>query len=253
MNIHEFEAAIGVHFEDSNLLLQALTHRSYVHEHAESGVQDNERMEFLGDAILDFITGEMLYHRFPEMSEGLLTRLRSALVRTDSLAKLAAECGIGEAMRIGKGEEQVGGRTRKKILCQVFEAVVGAMYLDQGLEVVAAFVVPRLTALQKHVMEEAVRKDARSQLQEWSQAHFNLTPQYRVVAASGPEHDKEFSVEVLIGEDVIASGMGRTKQTAAQTAARNALAVLENRQVEIIVPNQPAPQPSVYFEYDDEQ
>ena len=132
------------HFATRLLLQQALTHRSYVNEHDDEDLSDNERLEFLGDAVLDFVSGEMLYRRFPEMPEGDLTRLRAALVRTESLAALAVKCRLGEALRMGKGEEKGGGRERLNNLCGGFEAVIGALYLDQGLEAVKTFVMPQL-------------------------------------------------------------------------------------------------------------
>lgn len=226
MDLDKFQGEMGVQFRDWSLLRQALTHRSYINEHEDEDLQDNERMEFLGDAILDFIVADMLYKRFPEMPEGELTRLRAALVRTESLAELGAQCQLGEALLIGKGEENSGGRRRQNNLCRGFEAVIGALYLDQGLEAVKQFVLPRLTLLLKQVMDEALHKDARSQLQEWSQAELSLTPVYRTVAASGPDHNKEFLVEVLIGDRVVGRGAGRSKQAAAQDAARNALKTL---------------------------
>ncbi len=210
-------------FNDERLLQQALTHRSYVNEHDDPEAVDNERLEFLGDAVVDFIAGEMLYHRFPDVDEGDLTRLRSALVRTESLARLAEDCRVGEALRMGKGEEQGGGRTRVNNLCGAFEALIGALYLDQGIERVREFLMPRLEERLEQVIQEQLDKDARSLLQEYSQAEYNLTPQYRTVSMTGPDHEREFTVEVLIGERVVGSGTGRSKQAASQSAAHDAL------------------------------
>jgi ribonuclease III len=226
MQLEQFQQNNKVYFKDPNLLRQALTHRSYINEQADEDLEDNERLEFLGDAILDFITADMLFKRFPEMTEGELTRLRSALVRTESLAQLAGLCNIGEYLYIGKGEENSGGRQRTNNLCRAFEAVIGALYLDQGLEAVNDFVIPKLTNLQQNVIEEALHKDARSRLQEWSQASLGITPTYRLRSASGPDHNKEFLIEVVIGDRVVASGSGRSKQTAAQAAAQQALSLV---------------------------
>lgn len=226
MELNEFQGLLGVRFQTPDLLRQALTHRSYVNERSEENILDNERLEFLGDAILDFVTADLLFTQYPEMPEGEMTRLRSALVRTEALAQLAEEVRLGEAILMGRGEENSGGRERVTNLCRAFEAVIGAIYLDQGLEVVKAFILPRLIQMQPEVLESAIRKDARSQLQEWSQAHHSLTPQYRTVSASGPDHEKAFEVEVAIGEQVIAKGTGRSKQTAAQAAAKAALDLL---------------------------
>ncbi|MCU0496412.1 MAG: ribonuclease III [Anaerolineae bacterium] len=226
MKARQFQEVIGIRFNDVALLRQALTHRSFINEQADDHMRDNERMEFLGDAILDFIVADMLYQNYPDMSEGELTRLRSGLVRTESLAELARSCNIGEYLYMGKGEENSGGRERTNNLCRAFEAVIGAIYLDQGLEAVRSFVLPRLQHLQQRALEEAMYKDARSQLQEWSQAQLSITPIYRTQSASGPDHNKEFVIEVLIGERVVATGTGRSKQTAAQAAAQAALTLI---------------------------
>jgi ribonuclease-3 len=227
MDLTVFQRQNGFAFRDTLLLQQALTHRSYVNEHAEEDLSDNERLEFLGDAVLDFVSGEMLFQRFPEMPEGDLTRLRAALVRTESLAALAVKCRLGEALRIGKGEEKGGGRERLNNLCGGFEAVIGALYLDQGLETVKTFMMPQLLERLEQVFAEQLDKDARSILQEISQATYNLTPMYRLVEAFGPEHEKEFSFEALIGEQVVGHGVGRSKQAASQSAAQDALENLE--------------------------
>jgi ribonuclease-3 len=214
---------INLKFQNALLLTQALTHRSYINEHGAADTGDNERLEFLGDAVLDFLVGEMLYQRYPEMPEGDLTRLRAALVRTESLASLAQQMGLGEELRMGKGEETTGGRERQTNLCAAYEALIGALYLDQGLPAVNEFVIPHLNPLLEQIRTEALDRDARSTLQEWSQAELNLTPIYRTVSASGPDHQKEFLVEVLIGDVVVGKGLGRSKQAGAQAAARSAL------------------------------
>lgn len=219
---------IDLKFRDPLLLLQALTHRSYINEHGASDTGDNERLEFLGDAVLDFLVGDMLYQRYAEMPEGDLTRLRAALVRTESLAALAQQLGLGSALRMGKGEENTGGRERQTNLCAAFESVVGALYLDQGLPAVQEFVIPHLNPLLEQIITSALDRDARSSLQEWSQAELNLTPIYRTVSSSGPDHQKEFLVEVLIGETVAGQGVGRSKQSGAQAAARSALDNVSN-------------------------
>jgi ribonuclease-3 len=227
MDLKTIQKQIGLTFTNVNLLGQALTHRSYVNEHDDDLASDNERLEFLGDAVLDFLVGDMLYQRFPDVPEGDLTRLRAALVRTESLAELAQNIGLGQMLWMGKGEEASGGRERLTNLCATFEAVVGALYLDQDLDAVRQFVTPRLDVLLAHVMADARDKDARSRLQEWSQAEHSLTPAYRTISASGPDHQKEFVVEVVIGERAVAHGTGRSKQAAAQDAAQAALRLLE--------------------------
>jgi ribonuclease-3 len=227
MEFNQLQEQLGVHFSNADLLQQALTHRSYVNEHGESTLGDNERLEFLGDAVLDFLVGDILYQRFPQLPEGDLTRLRAALVRTESLAELSSQIGLGACLRMGKGEEASGGRERITNLCATFEAVVGALYLDQGIDAVRTFVTPRLDVLLGQIMAESRDRDARSRLQEWSQAEHNLTPVYQTVSATGPDHQKEFVVAVVIGDRAVAQGTGRSKQTAAQAAAREALNLLE--------------------------
>ncbi|MBN8593674.1 MAG: ribonuclease III [Anaerolineae bacterium] len=234
MNIHQIQTSIEYHFADPALLEQALTHRSYLNEYSGvGGGADNERLEFLGDAVLDFLVGDMLFRRYPQMPEGDMTRLRAALVRTESLAELGADIQLGQALRMGRGEEASGGRTRITNVCAAFEALVGAMYLDGGINVVRDFISDRVDVMLEQVMAESRDKDARSLLQEWSQAEHNLTPAYRTISESGPDHRKEFVVAVLIGDKAVAHGTGKSKQAAAQSAAREALQLLEAGQLTI--------------------
>jgi ribonuclease III len=228
MNNSNMLTQISTLFNDVLLFKQALTHRSYINEHGADDVGDNERLEFLGDAVLDFVVGDMLYRRYPTMPEGDLTRLRAALVRTESLADLAQQLRLGEQLRMGRGEEGTGGRDRQTNLCAAFEALVGALYLDQGIEAVKALAEPYLNLQLEQILNESLDRDARSQLQEWSQAELNLTPVYRTVSATGPDHRKEFLVEVVIGDVVAGQGTGRSKQTGAQAAAREALQRVKN-------------------------
>ena len=207
-------------FQDSSLLLRALTHRSYINEHQEE-LEDNERLEFLGDAALDFITGSFLYHRYPEMQEGRLTRLRAALVCTEQLAAFAEQLNIGPLIRLGKGEE--GGRQRPTLLCATFEAVIGAYFLDAGIEAVRAYVEPLFQPAAEQILRTEKDTDAKSLLQEWAQAQRGQTPRYNTLSAPGPDHEKTFTVEVRIGEEVFGVGTGSNKQAAAQAAAQAGL------------------------------
>jgi ribonuclease-3 len=227
MNLDDLQATLGVKFSDSSLLLEALTHRSYLNEHAGEELSDYERLEFLGDAILEFITGEMLFRRFPELDEGELTRLRSALVRTEALAELARAVNLGDHIRMGKGEIRNGGRNRDSTLCRAFEAVVGAVYLDQGVEAVRDMVIPRLTTLQHKVIQEALNKDPRSRLQEWSQAELEIVPDFVVKSVTGPDHDRRYLIEVQLNGVPIANGTGNTIRSAGQEGAANALRQIE--------------------------
>ena len=225
-DILEAEAALRLTFANKALLQRALTHRSYLNENPDYPLEDNERLEFLGDAILDFITGEYLYHRFPEIAEGRLTNLRSALVRTERLAEYAVYLNIGEYLFLGRGEEESGGRTRPAILCDAFEALVGSLYLDQGMEITREFVSKMIEPALKEILASDSEKDAKSQLQEVAQSHCQLTPTYRTIKEQGPDHAKEFTVEAVIGEKTYGTGKGNSKQNAAQVAAKEALECL---------------------------
>ena len=223
----ELETNLGVRFADKSLLRRALTHRSYLNEHPGSSFEDNERLEFLGDAVLDFVTGEYLYHRFPELAEGLLTSLRSALVRRETLAQFAQYHDLGSYLLMGRGESESGGRVRPATLCATFEALVGALYLDQGLDAVQAFIEPLIGPEVARSLHAQSYKDAKSLLQELAQGQMHSTPRYVTVAESGPDHAKEFTVRVTVGGETLGQGTGPNKQQAAQAAASEALARLE--------------------------
>lgn len=228
LNVRAFATMHNLSFRDPALLVQALTHRSYVNETPDPDTRDNERLEFLGDAVLNFIAGDWLFRQFPAAPEGQLTRLRAALVRKETLADLARRLRINEALRIGRGEEKGGGRNRSSTLSSAFEAVIGALFVDQGLDAVRTFLIPLLTDALDTILRAHLDRDARSDLQERAQALYNVTPTYRYHEPTGPEHQRQFTVDVLIGERVIASGSGHSKQAAAMDAAQRALAVLEN-------------------------
>ena len=225
-NLSERAKILELDFEDKTLLLRALTHRSYLNENPDFIMEDNERLEFLGDAVLDFLTAEYLYHRFPEMHEGELTSLRAALVRTESLANLARKIDLGRCLYLGHGEEAGGGRHRAAVLCGAFEALIGALYLDRGLTTVEAFIKPLFDPEIERIIADDLAKDPKSLLQELSQAELEITPHYCTVSESGPDHAKEFVVEAIIGKRVYGRGVGRSKQAAARAAAQNALVQL---------------------------
>ena len=221
----ELAERLELPFKDYSILYRALTHRSYLNEHPEA-LEDNERLEFLGDAILDFFVAAWLYNHFPEMAEGDLTRLRSALVRTEQLAYFALQLQLGAAMRLGKGEDEGGGRQRTPLLCATFEALVGALYLDAGLEKVINFVEPLLESAVTHILKSHKEQDPKSMLQEWIQSQGLSPPRYITIHASGPEHNKTFEVDVLVDDQVYGHGIGSSKQLAAKAAARAALKAL---------------------------
>ncbi len=225
--VQEAERHIGVTFGDKSLLQRALTHRSFLNETPNVTWEDNERLEFLGDAVLGLVVAEYLYHRFPEMPEGILTAVRSNLVRRRTLASFARRIHLGRYLLLGAGEERSGGRERDAVLCAAFEALIGAIYLDQGLDAARAFILDFVEDSLDAALQGALEKDAKSRLQEWSQATLHLTPRYVTVAETGPDHAKRFHVEVRIGPVVAGRGEGFSKQEATQAAAENALQRLD--------------------------
>lgn len=222
----EIALRLNLPISDYRLLMRALTHRSYLNEHPEA-LEDNERLEFLGDAILDFLVGAWLYNRFPEAAEGYLTRLRAALVGNEQLAEFAREINLGTAMRLGRGEDESGGRKRQVLLGSTFEALIGAIYLDEGMEKVQEFVEPLLEEAVRRIVAGRTDQDPKSLLQEWAQSRGFGTPFYQTISASGPDHSKVFDVEVMIHGKVYGKGSGHSKQAAAKSAARSALEHLE--------------------------
>ena len=216
---------ISALFHDPSRYYRALTHRSYLNEHPEV-LEDNERLEFLGDAVLDFLVGAWLYNRFPEMAEGSLTRLRAALVGNEQLAEFARQIGLGSLMRLGRGEDESGGRERKALLGSTFEALIGALYLDRGIPTVSEFVEPLLDQATRQIVYGRKDQDPKSLLQEWAQSEGLGTPFYQTVAAHGPDHDKVFEVTVMIHGKIYGRGAGPSKQAAAKAAARTAISAL---------------------------
>lgn len=227
MNLADLETTLNFVFQDKSLLQRALTHRSYLNENPDLPWLDNERLEFLGDAILGFVTAEHLYHRFPEMKEGDLTSLRAALVRGETLAEFATELNLGPSLYISRGEEAGRGRARPALLAATFEALLGAMFLDQGLEPARDLIVRMIDTKTQKILQERLDRNAKSLLQELSQARLKVTPAYRVIETRGPDHAREFTVQAVLGEEVYGVGRGRNKQTAEQEAARAAIARLE--------------------------
>jgi len=223
MNLSELEKTLGITFIDKSLLQRALTHRSYLNENPDYPLSDNERLEFLGDAVLDFLTAKYLYHHFPEMAEGGLTSLRAALVKRETLARFATAWNLGEHLLLSRGEAESGGREREAILCAAFEALMGAILLDQGLQAAEELIVRCIEPGVGRILEEELYRAAKSLLQELIQGQLQITPVYRTVAERGPDHAKEFTVEVLIGDEVYGRGLGHNKQIAEQEAAKVAL------------------------------
>jgi ribonuclease-3 len=209
-------------FSNSSLLRRALTHRSYFNEHPEEG-EDNERLEFLGDALLGFLVGELLYRRYPKLSEGQLTSLRSELVREKQLVKFATELGIGKQLRLGKGTIQDGGRQNPSLLSDAFEAIIGAYFLDSGIDKVREFVEPLFIPVADDIVFAQSALNCKSMLQEWALAKYGENPQYFLIKESGPDHAKVYTTEVRLKGKLYGTGMGRSKQAAEKSAAQEAL------------------------------
>lgn len=217
-------------FNDESLVQIALTHRSFRKEHPErtNGLPSNERLEFLGDSVLNFLAAAWLYERFAQYNEGELSSLRASLVKMTTLARFARELNIGAYVRISRSEDQRDGRNRDSLLADVFEALLGAIYLDQGVETARTFVQPFLEHETERVLSGHADIDYRTQLQKWLQSRYGITPTYRTIGVTGPDHCRQFTVEVLNGEEYLGTGTGSSKQAAAQDAARVALQKLEN-------------------------
>lgn len=220
--INELKENYGIVFHDVNLLEQAFTHSSYVNEHRNMNISDNERLEFLGDAVLEIQVSDYLYHHYPNLPEGRLTRLRSAIVREESLSKFAKECHFDHYIMLGKGEENSGGRDRVALLCDLFEAFLGALYLDQGYDVALRFiqtvVFPKIEA---GVFTREM--DHKTRLQEVLQKSGDVTIDYRLVNEEGPAHERIFTIDVYADDRLIGSGQGKSKKLAEQDAAEKAL------------------------------
>lgn len=213
---------LGFEFENIQLLITALTHRSYVNEHKKSTSEHNERLEFLGDAVLELVVTDYLYRNFDEQ-EGILTNWRAALVRTESIGAAGVALGYEPLVRMSRGEKQGGDRARQQILANAFEAVIGSIYLERGYDDAASFIHKNIISKLAGILETGSWRDAKSHLQEVSQRIDNHTPQYRVIEETGPDHDKIFTLGVYIGDKLMGTGSGPSKQVAQQQAAQAAL------------------------------
>ena len=222
-DLNTLQESLGVTFNDQSHLEQALVHRSYLNENPDYSLPSNERLEFLGDAVLGFVVAEKLYFEFPHLSEGEMTKLRAALVCRETLARMAFSLGLGNYLKLGKGEEVSGGRKRLRNLACTMEALVGAILIDQGVSVSERFVLRLVDSEMERAVEEAITTDYKSRLQEVIQSREQRTPVYRTVRVEGPEHRREFTVEVMVGNSVIGRGQGRSKRMAEKDAAKAAL------------------------------
>jgi len=213
---------LGFEFTNLQLLITALTHRSYVNEHKKSTSEHNERLEFLGDAVLELVVTDFLYNTYTEQ-EGILTNWRAALVRTESIGAAGVALGYEPLVRMSRGEKQGSDRARQQILANAFEAITGAIYLERGYEDAAAFIHKNIISTLGGILESGSWRDAKSHLQEVSQHIDNQTPQYRVMEEVGPDHDKIFTLGVFVGDKLMGTGFGPSKQVAQQQAAQAAL------------------------------
>lgn len=225
-NLSDFEKKLDLKFKNKNLLQQVFVHRSYLNEHPNFKLPHNERLEFLGDAVLELIVTEYLYLNY-QNPEGELTNWRSALVKGEMLSKVASDINIGEQLLLSKGEEKSGGKQRELILANTLEALIGAVYLEFGQKTAKKLVEQYLIKYLDEILEKKLYQDSKSRLQEWSQEIKALTPNYRLISEAGPDHAKVFTVGVYLGEEMLAEGKGSSKQRAEQQAAFAALKKLK--------------------------
>jgi len=219
------ENKLGLNFKNKDLLTQAFAHRSYLNENPDFKLEHNERLEFLGDAVIELIVTEHLYKEHPEKAEGDLTNWRAALVNAKMLTSVAEELGFNDFLLLSRGEAKEGGKARAYILANTFEALVGAVYLDSGLDVSDEFIKKYLMTKLPEIVREGLYRDAKSQFQEESQDKKGITPSYKVMSESGPDHQKKFVVGVYLNEELVAEGEGLSKQEAEESAAKLALKV----------------------------
>ncbi len=218
-----FEEAIGISFTNKDILRHAFIHRSYINENPKSGLEHNERLEFLGDAVIELVVTDYLFRTYPTHHEGDLTAYRSALVNAVIMGEVARDLGMNEYLLLSKGEQKDTGRARQTILANTYESFVGALYLDQGYAACDVFVARTLLGKLESIIKNKSWKDAKSQVQEEAQERLGVTPAYKVVAETGPDHDKYFTIGIFFGEKKIAEGKGRSKQEGEQAAALAAL------------------------------
>jgi len=223
MDFTEFEKKIEINFKNKGLLQQAFVHRSYINENKGSGLNHNERLEFLGDAVLELVITNFLYKKYSEKAEGELTAYRSALVNAETCANIATKLGMGDYLLLSKGESKDTGRARQYILANALEALIGAIYLDQGYDSAKDFIEKNFTTLIEKIISAKSFIDAKSLFQEKAQEFDGVTPSYKTMKETGPDHEKKFTVGVYIGKELVAEGVGESKQDAEQSAARSAL------------------------------
>ncbi len=220
-----FEKKIGIEFKDKTLLKQAFIHRSYLNEHRDIGIDHNERLEFLGDAVLELVVTDYLFRQYPDLPEGEMTAVRAALVNAVTLGESAAELGVNDFLLLSKGEAKDIGRARQIILANAYEAIVGAIYLDQGYEGARSFIASHLFAQTDEIVAKKLWQDPKSFFQEKAQETYSQTPRYDLVKEMGPDHNKRFTIGLYIGDELVTTGEGHSKQEAEQDAAKKGLEV----------------------------
>jgi ribonuclease-3 len=225
--LNTLENRIGITFEDTSLLKQVFIHSSYSNENPEYVNMNNERLEFLGDSVLNFVISEKIYQEFPALPEGKLTEIRVSLIREETLARMASDLDLGTYLYLGKGEETTGGRGRQTNLADTFEALIGALFLDQGLSKTRAFILRQFDNQLNVVKTGTIAINYKSLLQEFTQAEYTMLPQYQLVKETGPDHDKKFTVRVMLGDRVLGSGSGKSKKAAEMEAACRACEALK--------------------------
>lgn len=225
-SLSDLEKQIQIKFQDQNLLTTAFIHRSYLNEHKDFKGDSNERLEFLGDSVLSLIVSQFLFRQLPKSTEGELTQTRASLVRTETLATLSQNLSLGKYLFLAKGEEESGGRDSRTIMANTFESLVGAIFLDQGIDQAQKFIEKNILSNWKK-LAQAAAADNKSKLQEILQRKYHLSPTYKLIKTWGPDHDRNFEVGVYKKEELLGSGFGKNKQTAAQDAAQNAIARLK--------------------------
>ena len=227
INLSEFQRKLIYEFKNVDFLMESLRHSSFVNEHPEMDIQDNERLEFLGDAVLNLVVGHILMQRYPDLKEGDLSRMRANLVNESQLASIARKMDLGSHILLGKGEVQSKGREKKSILANTYEAVIAAVYLDGGFDAVFRIIDGAFSSLMDFVARPSANHDYKSQIQELVQLKYQKIPDYTVVHESGPDHDKTFHVQLKI-EEIQTKGVGKSKKAAEQDAARKGLEILQS-------------------------
>lgn len=233
-NYDKLEKKLGITFKNKDILENAFIHRSYINENRSKHLENNERLEFLGDAVLELITSDYLYKKYPDKQEGELTAIRSALVRTESLAEESKRLGFGEYFLMSKGERDSGGKQKEYLLADLFEAILGAIYLDNGLQACITFVSEAIFPKADNIVSKGLFVDPKTKVQELLQSKCKVTPTYILIKEDGPDHNKYFTVALQVGDKQISEGTGSSKQKAEESAAQNAIELIEDNNLSLI-------------------